>query len=593
MADLILACPRAGRPAFAAERLRRAALRLAPPEVPLREPLLLEAAGCVAAVANPTVEGVFLHGGEGESDRPPGGGACVGGLFGTPGDWWRTGSSAPEGTYALVRWDADTVELLSDICASRTLWYAHTEEAFLASTSQRALVMLLGGLRLDHAAVAWLLSSGTSGPESAWDTRVHVLPADSRLALDRVAWRSQVDHRPAVFSPASRDGKAHVAALRDAIAATCAELGLDLSQWLLPLSGGLDSRLILAGMARAGETPRCITWTTPASVRDPISDARIAPLVARHFGAEHRQIIISEPEGGPDWALDRFVYASEGRTDELAGYLDGCAVWRDLAREGESGVIRGDESAGERKRDAHDDGSRRGGGAIMVEDYDDGHVIRRLGLTGQEWPARLHRQDGESPEQYCDRMSQQVYVPMVLGPLNSLKARYLEIVNPLLARRVIGAARELPDELRMYGRAIHRVAGSACPWIPYARTSSLADTHDYLSRPDVIEVLVRELTSQDMARVLSEESAARLLVAMAVADRTPATLRTRIFSAIKAGSIVLPARTYDRLAPRYDRPEELGGITLALRATIASKTITLLGQDAALLREPASATRGD
>ena len=585
MADLILACARAGSPRVAAERLRRAALRLAPPEVPPREPLLRESAGVVAVLANATAGGVFLHGGEDDAGGAPGGGAaCVGGLFGDTGSWWRTGSPAPEGTYALARWDAGTVELLSDICASRTLWYAHTEEAFLASTSQRALAVLLGDLRLDYAAVAWLLSSGTNGPESAWDARVHGLPADSRLVLDRVAWRSRVDQRPAVFSPASRDGKAHVAALRDAIAATCAELGLDLSQWLLPLSGGLDSRLILAGMARAGETPRCITWTTPASVRDPVSDARIAPLVARHFGTEHRQIIIGEPEGGPDWALDRFVNAGEGRTDELAGYLDGCAVWRDLAGEGVSGVIRGDESAGERKRDAHDDGSRRGAGAIMVDDYDDGHVIRRLGLAAQEWPARLHRQDGELREQYCDRMSQQVYVPMVLGPLNSIKCRYVEVVNPLLSRRVIDVARELPDELRTYGRAIHSVAGSACPWIPYARTSSLADTHDYLSRPDVVEVLVRELTSQDMARVLSEESAARLLVAMAAPDRTPATLRTRIFSAIKAGSVVLPARTYDRLAPRYDRPEELSGMRLALRATIASKTITLLGQDAALLR---------
>ena len=57
MADLIVACTRLGRHGVGAERLRRAALRLAPPEVPPRAPLLLEADGVVAAVANPTTRG--------------------------------------------------------------------------------------------------------------------------------------------------------------------------------------------------------------------------------------------------------------------------------------------------------------------------------------------------------------------------------------------------------------------------------------------------------------------------------------------------------------------------------------------------------
>jgi hypothetical protein len=177
----------------------------------------------------------------------------------------------------------------------------------------------------------------------------------------------------------------------------------------------------------------------------------------------------------------------------------------------------------------------------------------------------------------------------VLGPLTSLKARYLEVVNPLLSRRVIGAVRELPDDLRAYGRAFHRVAGAACPRIPYARTSSVPDTHELLSREDVIEVLVRELTAPDMARVLTEEGAVRILVAMVARERTPAPVRARVFSALKAGSIVLPARAYDRLAPRFDQPGELSGATLALRATLASKTIALLERDATLLREPAPA----
>ena len=485
------------------------------------------------------------------------GGVCLGGLFGTGERWSETGAPAPDGTYALVRYDAGAVELLTDVTASRTIWWTQTDEALLASTSQRALVALLGDLRLDPAATAWLLSSGTLGPETAWDARLHVLPPDARLVLDRAAWRCRVDRRPAVFAAAARDAEAHVAALREAIAATCAELGLDLSQWLLPLSGGVDSRSILAAMAGAGATPQCVTWTTPASLRDPLSDARIAPLVARHFGAEHHHRVLAEPEGGPDWALDRFVSAGEGCNDEFSGYTDGCAVWRDLAGEGVSG--RHPRRRVGRRAQARR--ARRRLTARRAAPSWSRTSTRPTRSGASASPPRSGRsgsiaRTASRPRSTAIGMSQQVYVPMVLGPLNALKGRYLEIVNPLLSRRVIGAARELPDELRAYGRALHRVAGAACPWIPYSRNSSLPDAGHYLSRPDVIEALVRELTSPRMARVLSDEGAIRILVAMAAPDRTPATLRAQDLRGPEggqhrpAGASLRPARAPLRPARR-------------------------------------------
>lgn len=583
--DVVLICGREGRSLRGRRwELERIATRLAPEGLRPAAPLITETNRVAVAIVNPSPEGVVVEDGA----------VCLGGMFGIDHRWSRVGSVAPDGTYAMARYDAGSFELLSDVAASRPLWWTLTDEALLASTSQRALAALLGGLRLNPATAAWLLSSGTTGPESAWDERVQLLPPDARLVLHRAAWRLEVTRQPAAFTAARRDAKAHVAALRDAIGATCAELGLDLTRWRLPLSGGLDSRVILAGMADNGLKPRCVTWTTRASLRDPLSDARIARLVARHFHAEHDYLYLEDPEEGSiGRTLDRFVSASEGRSDAFVGYADGSEVWRRLVAVGVSGIIRGDESAGERKRDAHDEGSRRGAGAIMVEDYDQTHVIRRLGLAAQEWPAWLERQEAESPEQYCDRMSQQLYVPMVLGPLNAIKGRYVEVVNPLLSRRVIGVVRELPDALRMYGRALHRVASTACPWIPYARNPSLPDARHLASPHDFAEIFVRELTSPDMARVLREEGTTELLVSLAASARSSPTLRRGMFAALKAASIVLPARAYDRLAPRYDLPDELTAATLALRATIASKTIALLEQDADLLRESAPSMSND
>ena len=236
MADLIVVCPR--RPDLPAgeERLRRAALRLAPPELPVREPLLLESAGVTAAVANPTTEGVKLREG----------GVWLGGLFGEPGSWWQVGGERPEGTYALVRWDADVLEVVADVCATRTLWYSLTDDAFLVSTSQRALVALLGSFELLPEATAGFMATGSPGPGLSWDARLRPLPSDARITLDRAAWRVREDEAPYVLEVAPGDSDDHVRRLREAMATTLSTLNADLDRWVLTISGGLDSRAVLA-----------------------------------------------------------------------------------------------------------------------------------------------------------------------------------------------------------------------------------------------------------------------------------------------------------------------------------------------------------
>ena len=464
MADLILACTRGGRPA-AADRVRRAALRLAPPEVPVREPLVLESAGVVAAVANPTAEGVWVHGGDAtpadepvaRPDVPVGGACCVGGLFGRPGSWWRTGSEAPEGTYALVRWDADAVDLVADICASRTLWYALTDDAFLASTSQRALVMLLGGFELQTEATACFLSSGTLGPEVSWDARLRRVQPGVRIALDRASWRLSERRAPYVLEPAAGDIDEHVARLREAIDTTCGHLNIDLERWVLALSGGRDSRALLAFLVANGMRPHCVTWTTRASLRNPLSDVSIARRLARRFRVEH-EVLIIDASADADTMLARFVAADEGRNDEIVGYLDGLALWRDLAHAGVWGIVRGDEAYGPRRHSPTPENSRRGLGGATAGDYPESHVIHRLGLAPQSWPARLRVAQGESRLDYRLRAMQTGYIPIDPAGLNGLKARYLEIITPHLAPRIIETVRSLPVELRAHSRAFTTIA---------------------------------------------------------------------------------------------------------------------------------------
>ena len=584
IADFVLTCARDCEESdLRIATLRRIAIALVPSNiVPRAAPLVATGHGVSVVVANPSEQGVFLR-----DDA-----VCLGGLFGDPGRWWVTGASVPDGTYALARHDDHAVELVTDVAASRTLWYAVTDRDFLASTSQRALVALLGDFQLDRAAVSWLLSSGALGPEVSWDARLRPVPPDSRLILDRKQWRTATESLPAAFGPAGSDQRESVRDLGEALTQTCSTLNVNLERWLLPLSGGLDSRGILAFMAESCNVPRCITWTTPASLKQPLSDAGIAPRVARRFGAPHRFMLI---DGAPDdaaQALDRFVMASEGRTDEFAGYADGLAVWRDLFTDGECGIIRGDESLGLRRRASSFEATRMFCGGLMVRDYPPDHLLHRLGLAEQSWPGRLEPRGDEDLEAYQDRLDLQGYMPVAMAPLNGIKGRYIEVVSPLLSRCVISAVRRLPEKERIYARAYSRLVARQAPWIPLARFSSLPSSKEFLTSPAMLDLIVREMTSS-VNDVLPERGAQAILAAMASDARQAPAARAQVRRALRTVRLVLPHGLANRLSPRFWRPDELSPATLAFRAVLAARTIALFREDATLLATTAAgATTG-
>ena len=576
MADLIVECVREGQPArlHTREQLLRVAARIVPGDITAHPHRLIERRGLRAAVVNPSDEGVLVAEG----------GALLGGVIGEAADWSTVGATPPDGTYVLVRFSEETVELLNDMTASRALWYACDGDHLIVSTSQRAAVALLGGLDLDPAAVSWLMSSGTLGPDCSWDRRVRRLPAGSRLVLDRRAWRLDLVRDPLAFEPVARSRERHLALLRNAVAWSCEALAIDTDRWLLPLSGGLDSRVILAFMVEGGRRPRCVTWTTRASLRNPLSDASLARLVARRFRVEHEYVLLDDAPRDGAAALRRFVQVGEGGTDEIAAYLDGCAMWSGFFARNLCGIIRGDDPIGVRRRAVSDASARTDGVGAMVADYPEHHLVRRLGLADQSLPERLERRSGEGAEAYRDRMSHDGYIPVGLAPLTAIKCRYVEVVNPLLSRRIVTLARTLPDELRMYGRALSAIVDRESRAIPHARFTSTPPEAVYLADEQIVRAIVAELTSCAIERVLTEEAALTLLAALAAPSHAPATVRGRAVAAMKALRVVLPTALAYRLTPRYRGPDPLTASKLAFRATIASKTVELLREDADTLR---------
>jgi len=232
-----------------------------------------------------------------------------------------------------------------------------------------------------------------------------------------------------------------------------------------------------------------------------------------------------------------------------------------------------------------DDGRRHVGGAAP-RDYPEGHPLRTLGPAPPTWPAPPQRQPRARVSDYCHRLSQQGFLPTILAGLAGPKARYLEIVNPLASHRVVRAARSLPPRLRDHARGYQRIVDGLDPLVPYARYASTLPVQDLLFQPDMVELVVRELVSPDIERVLPGNGSLALLTAMCSAGRGSSwDVRGSLKALAREAGEALPTRLAVELAPPWRGPESLPAVKLAFRATLASRTIDLFEADARAFAE--------
>jgi asparagine synthetase B (glutamine-hydrolysing) len=573
MANLIVICAReATDNPYSVDDVRRCVDALVPDNIEPRPPLIYEQDGVVVAVANPVPE-IPVHNGC----------VCLGRFFGPAPQWWETGSAAPDGSFAIVRHDERHLELLTDILATRSVWFVHTKRFFLASTSQRALVALLGSFELNDEAVTWMLTSAHLGAGS-WDARLRRLPGDNRLVLDRQRWEVRIHQRPAVREALAMSDAEHIDRLRLAILDTCAQLDLPMDEWLLPLSGGLDSRSVLLGLLHAGIRPRCVTWGLPSSLQDAQNDARIAPELAKALGVEHRYCPIDYSSESVEKAVHRFVQLSEGQTCDFGGYADGMGVWKHFFEDGVTGVIRGDEPGigYTCDRDSHDDTEwriMRRDELVFLADYSPGHPIRQLGLVEQSWDDSLRRQPQESLTAWNMRLFEDVTSPATRAPGTAVKGSYVEVVNPLQSRQVVEVARRLPDHLQVHRKSLRAVVRSLGPDVPFAKTGANGPAGVRLQTDEFRAVMVRALSSDSAELVLRRPALDTVLAALREEKTSPMTVSGGgLRSAVKA---VVPGSLVDKVRPVP--PMRLSGQQLAFRTFVAVEMAGILTRAAATL----------
>ncbi|HZL94466.1 MAG TPA: asparagine synthase-related protein, partial [Vicinamibacterales bacterium] len=482
--------------------------RLTPDNVTPRKPAVAEADGVTSVVFNPS-----------GATRIRAGSICIGALFGSSADWHRPGPLRPEGCYGVLRSDRQYVELVADATASRTVWYTLTPDLFIASTSQRAIVTLLGRFEPNPSAIAWMLSSGTLGPEAAWDLRLRQVLPGERITLDRTSWRLTHDIDPADFAPTIPSEYPHLAKqFADTLEAALRQYVFDTSKWAFLLSGGVDSRGLLSLLGpRVGI--RTVTWGVSTSPRQAWNDARVARRVAAQLGLENRFFSVDLLEEPREKLIRRFLVAGEGRVANISPFVDGFGLWKRLHEEGFDGVIRGDEGFGSRfVRNEYE--VRNATKLTMLEDYFHEDEIAAFGLPHQFLPWRLAPRRAETLATWRDRLYQQNRLPKFLAGLTDLQSPYVEVVNPLLAYTVLRCVRTLPDHLRTNKRLWREFAQSKSLPTPLARRSAVLPLQRFVSDTDLLTLMLAELeTHQErdaLGGVLRATVCASIRAALAV-----------------------------------------------------------------------------
>lgn len=505
---------------------------------------------------------------------------CLGTMFPPTEDWDIPDAPLPDGSYALIRDSDEQAEIATDIVGSRTIWYYKNEELFVASTSQRALVTVLGDFDPDPVAGAWLLSSGTLGPGRSWDRRVQPVPPDSRIVLDKDSWSLDQHSNECRFTIKDASKDKLIERLELSLDETFDNLSLDISRWTLPVSGGIDSRYLLHRLA--DQNPQCVTWGIPEDRTQSRNDAALAEQLTDHYDTDHHFYDIT-PNPDVETVFDRFLVAGEGRVDHIGAYLDGFQMWAELFQEGTIGIIRGDEGFGWTSV-LTDRDVRRTVGLLPVSNWPSLSTIDVPGAKMQELPANLERRQTETLEMWRDRLYHQFRIPYLLSGLNDLKLSYVEIANPFLSRGIISNVRTLPDKYRTKKRLYRDHVKSLSPNIPEAKYGTGPNASSYLRRQAAVDTMSQTLDS-DMARqTLSSDLITHLLGAVETnseAEDIDSGIQTQLYSIFKSN---LP-QTLENILLTWIIDRSIDSNRLMFRAYIVVRMHAMLERDSTAIQK--------
>ena len=428
--------------------------------------------------------------------------------FGNPGDWCIPESEKPDGNYAIFRTNDNKFELVSDILGTKAIWYYKDDEIFVSSSSQRAIIQLLGKFEFNEKIIPWMVSNGLLGPGQSWDKNISLLPPESTLILDRHTWMLSLVTQKVEFKPNQKSDRENLNLFKNTLNSLFSQMSLDYSEWNLTLSGGYDSRGILLGLPKKdkkGNTIKTVTWGLANALKTPGNDAYIARKLADKLKIPHHYYSTNtSSEESISTILDRFLKNGEGRIDHIGGYMDGFSIWKNLYENGIKGIIRGDEAFGSNNfvSEFH---MKKFMGLSVPDDYENLNKIDCFKKNIVVFPDYFKKKEEETKEMWRDRLYHSHLVPTFLSALEDLKQPYIEQINPLLSRKIIYLIRELPDHMRTEKKIFKKYVNSFNYSLKFANSRAIEPLEDIFRQREMVKMVKEELNSSLAKSIFSED----------------------------------------------------------------------------------------
>lgn len=467
----------------------------------------------------------------------------------------------------------------SGIVGQAPIWFVGSPTLFIASTSLYAVALLACKELHGPSQRLWMLSAGAIPPGELGG--VELLAPGGTLTFDATKWAWQTQE-PAVtfmatFRDASRARTLLLDLLRDAVRPFT---GSD-DGYVLPLSGGYDSRALLVLLKDEGRDVDTITWGRPGMEDAVGSDAYVARRLAREYGVRNTYAPIDPSHSSFSDTADRFLRASDGRTDHIWGYLDGFSMWQRLRDRGVQGVIRGDEAFGWEPVSS-EAGVLHRVGLTRLMDYAGSRTLSDIGLQdweSQKTPVRFERRVGEGLPAWRDRLYQTYRIPAILAALSSVKSWYVRVANPLLSEQIIAFVRTLPDHSRTNKLLFRQVVDSLGCRVPYATKSATHQFDELFAIPNVYETVCDELNSAETESLFSP--AFRRIIVQRIGGGKPGG-KKRGGSALVRIKRLVPRSIRNAVHNRAERTPVNWGL-LALRAFLVCRAAQIFRNDKRLV----------
>ena len=548
--------------------------RLTPDNLTPNPPKVIEQKGLLIGILNP-VSTLSIDSGA----------ICLGHLYDDTSDWKRMGTTTPNGTYAIIRYDDKRIELVSDVMGTRTIWYYHDEERLIASNSQRAIIMLLKSFEPNYETSSWMISSGTLGPYLSWDKRISQLPGSSIFALDRFSWEGSLNTQKHTFSPQNGSYSQFKKSYKFVLENHVGKVEFDPKYWIFPLSGGYDSRSLLIHSDSIKKL-HSITWGREEDKAIPFTDGRIGVKLAKHYGLDHHIYFLKQSTEDIEKVISRFVKQGEARTDKLGGYIDGFHLWKNLFEKGFSGYIRGDQPyCADWARNAFE--VRDAAILFLFKDIDNSNRFLDWGFEDQKIPEEFEQLPGEHLMDWKDRLYQLFCIPAINAPLSFLKSAYLETSNPFFHDEVVNLIKGMPFEYRLKKELFWRITRAQSPRIPFAHRNTGVSL-SFLSHSKEMWKLIIETLGSSQAETIIPKGFINYIIEhfeclnhsfYDLPEIAPASLKNS-FRAL------IPKIYYRKYKKVREHRREIEMYQLAFRGFMIVKMHELLVEDARQLTQP-------